>query len=107
LPRLAALTQVLAHVRSDGLPEPAYNETLSDFDHAVIHELDAGGAGLTVIVETFAGERTYYAYVANPEHPRSVLAKLRAAFPEHNLRLGGSTDPGWGMWADYRARFRW
>jgi len=41
-PHFAAVTHVLAQVRGDGLPEPAYNETLDAFDAAVIHKLDAG-----------------------------------------------------------------
>src|SRR5262245_38986859 len=57
---LASVTHQLGRVRGDGLPEADYNEGLAELDHSIITSLEAEG-GITVIVETFAGKRTYYA----------------------------------------------
>src|SRR5262245_1545533 len=53
----------LASVRSDGMPTPDYNETLFRFDCELINQLEDGGR--VVLVETYSGERIYYAYVAD------------------------------------------
>jgi hypothetical protein len=61
LPHLVALTHHLDHVRADGLPKAGYNDTLDSFDGDVVECLERYGLGLVVVVETFAGRRTYYA----------------------------------------------
>lgn len=56
--RLAIVVHTLKHVRPDGLPEPAYNQSLAAVDADVVESLEANGQGLVVLVETFQGERS-------------------------------------------------
>src|SRR5262245_49039056 len=84
---LASVPHELAHVRSNGLPESNYNGSLADLDAGIITSLESLGAGVTAIIETFAGKRTYYAYVTSGEHAQQALADVKARFPKHDLSL--------------------
>src|SRR5579872_4112198 len=64
-PRVALVSHALSQVTSNGLPEASYNDLLADFDQEVHTFIERGGDGLVVLVETFAGKRNYYAYVAD------------------------------------------
>ena len=107
LRHLAALTHKLAHVRSSGLPEPDYNHSLADLDDSIITSLDAVGAGITAIVETFAGKRTYYAYVTSDAHAQRALVDVTVRFPDHDLSLVVRADPAWDLYHEYRRLFPW
>ena len=61
LTSLGAVAHQLAQVRDDGLPQDEYNSALEDFDLALQAAIAGEGAGLVVLVETFAGRRNYYA----------------------------------------------
>ena len=104
---LAALTQQLAHVRKDGLPEAAYNRSLFDLDLSVVAALEEDASGLTVIVETFAGKRRYYAYVTDPARAEAALGKVRRDHPGHELSLSGRPDPTWELYSEYERLFPW
>ena len=104
---LAAITHRLAQVRADGLPEAGYNDGLADLDDAIIASLDAGGAGITVVVETVAGERTYYAYVTAPIHAQVALESVCIRFPEHHLSLATRRDESWQLYDEYKRLFPW
>jgi hypothetical protein len=106
-PRLAVVTHRLAEVRSDGLPESNYNDGLPTFELAVIEALEADGAGLVVLVETFVGERSYYAYVVAASHAESAFRSLSERFSEHDLAISGRSDREWGLLDEYRRRFPW
>ena len=84
-PRLVALTHLLDEVTSAGLPVRTYNDRLGDFDHAAIQTFNRQDEGVTVLVETFAGKRTYYAYVALDFDVGAAVERLTATFP--NVRL--------------------
>jgi hypothetical protein len=107
LPHLVALTHHLAHIRPDGLPEPSYNDDLASFDGDVIECLERYGAGLVVLVETFAGRRTYYAYAKDVDLGASALAELGGKHPGHHLTESHEAGDGWGLFARYRALFPW
>jgi hypothetical protein len=107
LSQLAAITHKLAQVRSNGLPESDYNDSLADLDHSIITSLESLGAGVTVIVETFAGKRTYYAYVISAEHADRALADVKHRFHEHDLSLEVRADARWGLYEKYRSLFPW
>jgi Family of unknown function (DUF695) len=94
------LIQHLTSVRADGMPNPEYNEGLRSFDSEIIRELEVDGR--VVLVETYAGERIYYAYVAD-----KVASKRRATqvLSEYGHQLEpdfrGGQDPDWRFYARY------
>ena len=104
---LAAVTHHLAQVRPDGLPDADYNDGLSSLDHAVIEALESGDGGLTVVVETLAGKRTYYAYVLSENHAEAAAKSLHSSFPDQELSLVVRRDEPWGLYAEYKRRFPW
>ena len=104
---LGAVTHQLARVRSNGLPEPEYNAGLADLDHSVITALESEGGGLTVLIETLAGKRTYYGYVMSEEHARRAMSMVQIRFPDENLSLEVRADSDWGLYAEYRRLFPW
>src|SRR5690349_2981122 len=91
-PQLAVISHELSSVTADGMPEASYNDSLADFDRE-IHELfECEGEGLLVLVETFAGKRNYYAYVADRAPVRSRVDNLRTRFPQHRLKFRSGLD---------------
>ena len=104
---LAAVTHQLDRVRGNGLPEADYNEGLFELDHSIITSLEADGSGVTVIVETLAGKRTYYAYVTSAAHAEAALEHLHGHFPEHQLSLTTRPDKAWGLYGEYKRLFPW
>lgn len=105
--RLAIIEQELAEVRGNGLPVSTYNLSLADFDRDMIEHVGRGGDGVVVLVETFSGKRTYYAYVADDARLICRIAELRSKYPQHILNLRHGNDPGWGFYNDYRQQFPW
>src|SRR5688500_278746 len=65
-PRFAVITHEFTHRYPDGRPEPAYNETLFDFDEAITSAFDSPRCGVPILVETFGGKRIYY-FCISPE----------------------------------------
>ncbi len=61
---LLLATHKLDRVKPSGVPEAAYNASLADFDHDLITAFEQPSTGMTVLVETFGGMRTYYMYVS-------------------------------------------
>jgi hypothetical protein len=106
-PRVATVTHELSSVTSNGLPEASYNDSLAGFDHDVHACVERGGRGLVVLVETFAGKRRYFAYVADGTQLDARIAKLIARYPQHVVSVRGGDDPEWGLYNVYRQRFPW
>ena len=71
-PLRLTVTHFLAQVKDNGLPEADYNESLADFDHALIGLLRDSGAAIVTLVETFAGKRTYYLYLRQGVEPHAA-----------------------------------
>jgi hypothetical protein len=105
--QLVEVTHELAQVRPDGLPTPDYNESLAEFDAQIIEVLEKQGLGITVLVETYNGQRSYYAYVASVAHAKQAFEIVSGHFPQHTLALHSGADSEWGLYAEYRERFRW
>ena len=105
--RIGAVTHELAQVKENGLPDAEYNDSLAEFDHDVHQVIERDRDALIVIVETFAGKRNYYAYVADKARFQARAEELRAKYPQHELTIGGGDDPKWELYADYRERFPW
>jgi hypothetical protein len=107
LASLGVVTHFLAKVRDDGLPEPEYNDSLEDFDIALQEAMAGGEVGIVVLVETFAGKRTYYAYVNDCASFRSRVHSLRQQFQEHELTIECEADAPWKFYERYRKNFPW
>jgi len=106
-PGLVRVSHKLARVQPSGLPEVAYNETLLEFDLAIIAALECEGQGLVALIETFAGRRNYYGYLA-PEAPvTNEIRSLKKRFSEHEITLKRKQDPEWGLYNKYRELFPW
>jgi hypothetical protein len=106
-PRVALVSHALSDVTENGLPEAAYNDELADFDQDLHTCIERGGDGLVALVETFAGKRNYYAYVADDARLKVRVDELRAKYPQHSLSVRGGADPEWKVFNDYRRRFPW
>ena len=95
----------LAEVASNGLPATGYNDSLADFDRGMIEAIEQDGAGLVVLVETFSGKRTYYAYVVDENLAKQRAKSLQETYPQQLLELRGGTDLEWALYEDYQRRF--
>ena len=89
------LTHTFSFRRFDGLPEARYNETLEEFDFALVTYFEASGLGQVVLVETFGGERNYYYYVAPSVDPEAISADIRSRYPGQKIELQSQADPSW------------
>ncbi len=105
LTQLVIVTHVLERVQSSGLPESVYNSGLEDFDHQMTALFSEHEYGLTLLVETFAGKRTYYSYV-KPEAPvQDLVEAVRSAHPGHELVVETELDPGWRLIRGYSSDY--
>lgn len=100
-PVLLVLTHVFSFRRFDGVPEPAYNNRLEEFDLDVVRYFSDSGDGQVVLVETFGGKRNYYFYVAAAVNHEAILSNLQRRFPGHNLEVESRSDPTWRFIRDY------
>jgi hypothetical protein len=98
------LTHTFSFRRLDGAPEPGYNEALAEFDTSVTRYFEPSGAGQIVLVETFAGKRNYYFYVASFD-PNAMLDDLRHRYPGCRLEAQCANDPTWGFIRRYSAEY--
>jgi len=106
-PQLVRLTHKLASVREDGLPEASYNQSLAGLDQDAIDLFEQRDEGITVLIETFAGKRTYYGFALASASARSRLLELKQRYPEHDLSIEASADPTWKFLSRYREDFPW
>lgn len=105
--RAFVVTHALAKVKPNGLPESDYNLSLQDFDLDIVNSIEGEKKGLVVIIETYAGQRKYYAFVDANATFKARLADLQAKYPEHVLTVENGMDPEWDMYEDYRRQFPW
>lgn len=94
-PRLLVATHRLARVQPSGLPEPDYNRSLEEFDHHLVGTFESLEQGVTVLVETYAGKRIYYSYIASTADLEAQKHRTRARFPDHDLAWEAREDPDW------------
>ena len=99
--QLIDVTQILSEVKSNGLPEADYNKTLIDFDGFLVNYLERLGKGITVLVETFGGKRSYYMY-AKPEFEVFVLKQeINKLYTQHRVEIETNTDQSWSFIRQY------
>lgn len=96
-PQFISVTHYLSEVKSNGLPESDYNESLYDFDAQIVELLENAGAGITVLVETFGGERTYYMYSKSDFSSELLEKELNKTFPEHHIEINSKPDEKWAF----------
>jgi len=104
-PKILVVKHSLSKVRSSGLPEPDYNESLADFDHELITAFDAPFSGITVLIETFGGRRTYYIYVSADAPIESMRQSFATQYPQHKLDWKLRDDPGWKFIRGYSEEY--
>ena len=107
LASLGVVTHQLSQLRDNGLPESEYNSSLEDFDLALQAAMEGEGAGLVVLVETFAGKRNYYAYVNDCATFHNRVDALRLEFQQHELLIECRGDAAWKFYGRYRKDFQW
>lgn len=104
-PKLLVATHSLAKVRSSGVPEADYNDSLAEFDHELVTAFDAS-SGITVLVETFGGKRAYYIYVAADAPVDAVKQRFLAKYPQHKLEWKLRDDADWKFIRKYSDDYR-
>ncbi len=97
---LLVVTQQLTSINTSGMPAADCNRSLASFDRELIDEIEIEGR--VVVVETYAGKRIYYAYVAD-----ELAAKRRAAqvLQAHahlsDAEFRGGADRDWVFYSRY------
>jgi len=91
--KFVTIEQSLAKVKSSGLPESEYNQELFTFDQHILSIF--GDSGFPVLVETFAGKRTYYIYITPEVDVGKTEKDLKAKFPEHKTTWEIRDGTGW------------
>jgi hypothetical protein len=104
-PRLLVLTHILTHVKSNGLPESAYNASLESMSMSLTAPFEDETAGLIAVIETFAGKRTYYIYLASAFDADAHVRDARMRFPQEALQHEVQEDPAWRVFRGYAADF--
>jgi len=105
--RLLMLIHELAEVRSNGLPESEYNQSLAGYDRDVFRFVESEGDGMVALVEVFGGKRTYYAYVRADANFKARFAELKAKYPQHVVSAGFRDEPDWRTFELYRRLYPW
>ena len=105
--RLLLVTQELAEVRPNGLPESSYNQSLAGYDKDVFHFVESEGDGIVALVETFAGKRTYYAYVDVDATFKARFEELKAKYPQHIISISHRLEAEWETYHLYRNLYPW
>ena len=106
-PQVVAIRLQLAKVRSDGMPEADYNDTLADLDSDLVELFETGSFGVTVLIETLGGRRTFYSYTQVNAPVQALVANLQKKYPGHAISVQTKSDPHWGLLASYRKQFAW
>jgi hypothetical protein len=82
------------------MPEADYNESLFSFECDLFSQLEIEGR--MVVVETYAGKRIYYTYVANEQASKDRATRVLSAhghLSESSFR--GGADPDWRFYSRY------
>jgi hypothetical protein len=104
-PTLAVITHEFTKRYPDGRPEPAYNETLIDFDVEITSSFDSPPRGVPVLVETFGGKRHYYFYVAPDTDVSAAIQPVVHRYPDEKLTWEVRPKSGWQFLDRYAKDF--
>ncbi len=104
-PKLLVVEHTLAKVMPSGLPEPDYNDSLADFDQDLVSAFEPSTSGITVLVETFGGRRSYYIYVSVDAPVEDVKRRLCTNYPQYQLDWSLQDDAGWNFIRRYSEEY--
>lgn len=104
-PELILITQHLAEVSDNGLPEPDYNDKLCDFDKAIQEAFEITKVGMTVLIETFAGKRNYYIYAIQDADVAKILSNVLQQHPAHEITWSIHPDSTWSFIQKYASQY--
>ena len=105
--RLVVITHTLEKVKTNGLPESNYNETLIDLDSEIVSLFEKNNRGVTALIETFGGNRNYYIYVLDSVDIEAVFNSLKTEHPQQKLSLFKKADPNWSLLMNYKKDYPW
>ena len=105
-PRLLVVTHMLAQVKSNGLPESDYNDSLLPLDQMLTVPFREPSNGLIAVIETFAGKRTYYIYLTPSFDADAFVDAVRRGFPHETLEHEVEDDPDWRLFRGYAKDFQ-
>jgi hypothetical protein len=81
-PELLVVTQFLTQVTyPSGFPTRVYNESIRELDRAMVDLFEVDNKGVSVLVETCGGKRTYYKYIAHGIDVDSAIRSITTKFP--------------------------
>jgi hypothetical protein len=101
--KLLLIRHQLDKVLPSGLPEPAYNETLFEFDEQIVGMF--GESGIPVLVETFGGRRNYYIYVLPRLDISTAQTTLKAKYPTLTTAWTIHDGTGWKLIRRYSTEY--
>ena len=104
-PRLLIVTHVLKHVKENGLPRSDYNASLESFDMTLAAPFADETNGVIALIETFAGKRTYYFYLAPLFDADAFIRHAQDRFPDERFSYSVDDDRAWRLFRGYAADF--
>jgi hypothetical protein len=100
-PNVLHVTQNLKEVKSNGLPESDYNESLFEFDGQMCNLFQTKDEGLIFLIETFAGKRHYYYFISDSADYGERIEKIKRDNPDLDIETNSYADKDWGFLKDY------
>lgn len=104
-PILAIITHEFRKRLPDGRPDLVYNDSLADFDHAIVTAFDAAQEGVPVLVETFGGKRHYYFYVAPQANVAAMVSRIEEGFLDELIAGETRADASWNFLDRYARQY--
>lgn len=95
LPNLAIVKHKFTKRKPNGLPEDDYNHGLAKMDNAIVSAFDVDRMGVSVLVETFGGERNYYFYVACDTNVDQIISGISSHYPAEQISWSVRADQDW------------
>ena len=101
---LVTIQHNLKHVMDNGLPEPQYNKQLVFLDEAITKEFREEDIGIVALIETFAGNRTYYIYICESFNTKEFQDNINQRFDE-SIDWSKGNDANWDLYFGYSREF--
>ena len=100
-PKFISVTHSLSQTTDNGLPVSEYNNTLGDFDEFLIKYLENTDSGITVLVETFGGNRVYYMYSNKNFDVSKLKSLISQKYSQHKVEIDSNMDDKWSFIKQY------
>jgi hypothetical protein len=95
LPRLLRITWKFPVADASGLPSAELNETMAEFENAVVAELELDSTAIFVSVLVCNGVKEWNAYIADAQRVCDRLNRALASHRPFPVELTVEDDPGW------------